>query len=222
MDAGMDTTPIVETEQVTMTVIENPGGGPIANALICIVGRPEIPCAASGTDGKYTLTIPAWTTGVDMAFNVTAAGHLGSTGLVHETPGSINWVSHPLYTDAAAADLLRPTGFAYPAGGKAFVLLAMFRGGGAAEGLTASSSPAGGAGPVYADPTGTFDRTLTAITSDGYVLFGDLEPGPIEITVSASCTPTVFATQGWTDAKPNSIAGWTVADSMTTMVVICQ
>jgi hypothetical protein len=222
LDAGQDGTPIAQTVAVSGMVLEIYGGAPIPNALICIIGRPEIPCAGSRADGSYTLDLPAWTTPVDFAFNVTAARHLGSTGLVHEVPGSWVWVSHPLYNDAAAAELMDPAGFTYPAGGKAFVELAMFSGGGgAAVGLTASISPAG-AGPVYVDPTGTPDPTLTAITSNGYALFGNLEPGPFEITVSASCTPIVFQTQGWASTKPNTIAGTTAADSLTNIVVICN
>jgi hypothetical protein len=223
LDAGQDGTRIAETVAVSGMVVEIKGGAPIVNALICIVDRSEIPCASSRGDGSYTLNLPAWTTPVDFAFNVKAAGHLGSTGLVHETPGSWVWLSDPLYNDDAAAELMDPAGFTYPAGGKAFVLVAMFSGsGGAAVGLTASISPATGVGPVYLDPTGRPDPTLAAVTSNGYALFGNLEPGPFEITVSASCTPVVFQTQGWASAKPNTIAGTTVADSLTNIVVICR
>jgi hypothetical protein len=223
LDGGLDGgPPIGNFVQVSSTVIEVKAGAPIANARICIVDRPEIPCATSAADGSYTLSIPAWTTPVDIAFNVTAARHLGSTGLVHEKPGSVVWLSHPLYDDAGAAELMNHAGFTYPGGGKGYVLLAMFRGsGGAAQGLTATSAPAG-LGPVYLDPVGTPNPALTAVTSNGYALFGGLEPGPIEITVSDTCVPLPFTTQGWVSAKPHTIAGTTAADSLTTMVVICE
>jgi hypothetical protein len=214
---------VAETVQVGGNIIEIKGGGPIAGAQICIVGRPEIPCATSGPDGSYTLSIPAWTTDVDIAFNVKAAGHLGTTGLVHETTRGVTWLSEPMYDDAAAADLMNHAGFAYPAGGKSFVLVSVWSGsGGALQGATVSSSPAAGEGPAYADPIGDPDPTLTGITSNGYALIGGLTPGPVEITVSdPSCHPVDIATQAWVDTKPNTIAGTTVADSMTHMIVIC-
>jgi hypothetical protein len=221
LDGGPSTADIV---QLSGTVLEIKGGAPIAGAQICIVDRPEIPCAISLDDGSYALPMPAWTTPVDIAFSVKAAGHLGATGLVHENPGSVVWLSPPLFDDMAAADLMNHAGFAYPAGGKAFVMLAVFKAaGGAQEGLTASSSPAGDKGPVYMNPVGIPDPTLAGITSNGYALFGDLEPGPLEITVSGtSCSPAPFVTLEWVDTKPHTVAGLTVADSMTDIVVICQ
>jgi hypothetical protein len=221
LDGGPSTLEIV---QLPGTVLEIKGGAPIVGAHICIVDRPEIPCATSDADGSYTLSMPAWTAPVDIAFFVKADGHLGSTGLVHETPGIVTWLSQPLYSDAPAADLMNQAGFAYPAGGKAFVMLAVVRAiGGAAEGLTASISPAADKGPVYMSPVGTPDPTLTGFSSNGYALFGDLEPGPFEITVSdTSCNPAHIATQGWVDVKPNTIAGLTVADSITNVVVFCE
>jgi len=229
-DGGLDGTTIVDAVQDTMentvlvhgTVSEATNARRIAGARVCIVDRPEIPCATTDANGAYDLTMPAWTAEVDIAFNVTAAGHLGFTGLVHEMPGSVTWLSAQLYDDAGATNMLAKAGFTYPAGGKAFVALSVFKGsGGAAEGLTVSSSPAGT--PVYFDKNGSPDPTLTAITTNAYLLIGNLAPGLVEITLSdPKCMPTGLATGGWASSKPNTIAGKTAPDSMTDMTVICQ
>ncbi len=219
---GTDSPTTADTVQVHGTVSESTNARRIAGARVCIVDRPEIPCVTTDTNGQYTLTMPAWTAEVDIAFNVTAPGHLGFTGLVHEMPGTVTWLSAQLYDDAGATTLMNQAGFAYPASGKAFVALSVFKAsGGAAEGRTVSSSPAGAA--VYFDKTGKADPTLTAITTNAYLLLGNLAPGSIEITVSdAACMPAGLATGAWASSKPNTVAGKTAPDSMTDMTVICQ
>jgi hypothetical protein len=221
--AGAGGTSGADVRIITSTVADYHGGAPLAGARVCVVGHPEIPCATSGADGTYVMTVTEPTTDRDLAVNVTAAGYLGGTALLHETAGELTWATPSLFDDAAAAALLTPAGIAYPSGGKGVVLLSVWgRSGGAALGVTVSSAPAGGA-PVYLDQTGTPDPTLSGITSDGYVLLGNLQPGPIEITVSdGSCAPAVFAAEAWPDAKPATISGVTVADSLTEMVVACQ
>jgi hypothetical protein len=158
--------------------------------------------------------------------NVTAAGHLGFTGLVHEAAdGSVTWFrSVTLLSDAQATTLAGQAGFTYPAGGKAFVEMSIFRAsGGAFVGETATISPGSGTGPVYADTTGTPTPALTGVTSNGYLYFGGLTPGKIEITAGgAACTPAPLTVDAWTDTKASSIAGETAADSMTQMTLICQ
>jgi len=215
-----------EAVQFTAKVVERNGGAAIPGARICVVDLSDIPCATSASDGSYTISMPVWTTDVDFAFNATAAGHLGSTWLLHEAPGDASWPTvQQLYDDAAATDLMSHAGFAGPGGGKGSVLLSVYRASQGAAGMTVTSSPAGG-GPVYLDPTGTPDPALTGLTTDGYALLGNLAPGPIEITVSdTSCTQT-FLTNGsyfgmWADAKPATIAGVTVADSITQMNMVC-
>jgi len=212
------------------TVTDNASGAPIPNAKACILDHPEIPCAATDADGKYTIELPAFGNGLDIAGNVTASGFLGETGLTHEkapTPDggrSVSWFNTVIRDDAAATKLLATqAGFAYPASGKGFVLLAIFHGaGGAYIGQTVAASPASGGGPVYADPSGAPDPTLTAVTSDGYVFLGGLIPGRIEITTTgAPCTPVTTTGLMWASTKPHTIAGEVAAGSITRMSIIC-
>jgi hypothetical protein len=223
LDGDTDATTTGDTVQIKNSVRKIPNNTPLVGARVCIVDRPEIACVTTDANGAYTLTMPAWTAPADIAFNVTAAGYLGFTGLVHETPGSVTWLSAELYDDTGATQYLTTrAGFTYPAAGKAFVQVAVFRqSGGAAQGLTVTISPPG-VGPVYLDKNGIPDPTLTAITTDGYLLFANLTPGPVEITFSdPACTPAPVATDGWVSSKPNAVAGKTAPDSMTNIVAIC-
>jgi hypothetical protein len=207
------------------TIIENSGGAPITGAKVCIVDHPEVSCVFSDVDGRYMVGLPPWTSDLDIAVNVTATGHLGFIGLLHERPPGLLWYSQIALRDDADASkmFMDQAGFTYPAPGKAFVMFSVFRGaGGAAVGVGASLSPPSGSGPVYADPVGDFDPTLTSTTSNGYSLFGDLTPGRIEISASdPSCVPAPLDIQAWIGSKPNTVAGVTVANSMTLMTIIC-
>lgn len=214
---------------VSGRVLNIAGGAPIPGASACIVDHPEIPCATTDTQGAYTIALPEIGSGLDIAGNVTAPGFLGDTGLVHEgeqNSGAVGvaWFGTNLRDDTAAADLLSTrAGFAYPASGKGFVLLAVFHAnGGAFVGQTVALSPASGSGPVYADASGNPDPSLSAITSNGYALFGALTPGKIEITTTgATCTPVSTTGGMWTSTKPHTIAGVIAPDSITRMSFAC-
>lgn len=61
------------------------------------------------------------------------------------------------------------------------------------------------------------------MTSNGYLIFGDVEPGRVEVTVSdPGCHPFHFEVYGWADSKPNTLAGQAVANSMAQMVIVCN
>lgn len=228
-DAGADAPPVDASPPpvtVTGTVVEATGPAPVAGARVCILDAPAIPCATTDAQGAYQLALPAWTTELDLAVNVTADGHLGFTGLTHQTTNGVVWFGEiPLMDDAAAAAMLQAhAGFAYPAPGKAFVLFSVFRAsGGAATGATATLSPASGNGPVYAQPSGTLDPTLAAITANGYLMFGEVTPGKLSIAVAGvACTPYALGVGAWADSTPSTVAGEAAANSMTQMTAICQ
>src|SRR5262249_38871486 len=158
-----------------------------------------------------------WTTDLDLAVSVTAAGHLGFTGLTHQTANGVVWFGAiPLMDNAAATAMLEAhAGFAYPAPGKAFVLFSVFRAsGGAGPGAVATLAPASGSGPVYVQPPGTPDPTLAATTTNGYLMFGDLTPGKLSITVAGvPCTPHALGVGAWVDPTPSTVAGEAAANA---------
>jgi hypothetical protein len=227
-DAGADA-PTVDASpppvMVSGTVVEAAGSAPLVGARVCILDAPAIPCAITDAKGAYQIALPHWTTDLDVAVNVTAAGHLGFTGLTHQNANGVVWFGEiPLMDDAAATAMLQAqAGFAYPAPGKAFVQFSVFHAsGGAATGATATLSPASGSGPVYAQPSGTLDPTLAAVTTNGYLMFGEVTPGKLSITVaSVPCTPAVLGVDAWADPTPSTVAGEAAANSMTRMTAIC-
>jgi hypothetical protein len=79
---------------------------------------------------------------------------------------------------------------------------------------------------VYVNASGVPDPELTALTSSGYALFGDLTPGPFEITVTGvACAARPlkpFSAEGWPATTPGTIAGVTVAGSRTLITAFCE
>jgi hypothetical protein len=203
---------------------------PIAGAKVCILDNLdhlEMACATTDDNGAYTIALPPIGPSLsELAVSVTATGYLGYTGLLFEEASEHAWpTSVPLMDDTGATALLHTqAGFEYPSPGAAFVYLSVFHGSGGADvGVTASVAPAASQPPVYIDATGTLDPTLTSLTSDGYMWFGGVVPGDIEITVSdTSCIPVQNLLGSWNDSKPNTIAGAATANSYTQMYVICQ
>ena len=211
---------------VSGTVVDAAGSAPLAGARVCLLDTPAIPCATTDAKGAYQIALPPWTTELDLAVNVTADGHLGFTGLTHQNANGVAWFPEiALLDDATAtARLQAQAGFAYPAPGKAFVLFSVFRAsGGAAAGATATLSPDSGSGRVYVQPSGTLDPTLAAITTNGYLMFGEVTPGKIAITVDGvPCTPAALGVDAWADPTPSTVSGVAAANSMTRMTAICQ
>ena len=208
----------IEFVHVAAKILDIDGGAAIAGATICLVDHPAVPCATTDPDGNYTLALPAWTTDVDLAFTETAPGYLGLTGLVHENTRGVAWLSMPLWSDARAAAFMAQAGFTYPAMDKAFVLFY------ASVGRTVSMQPAPGEGPVYLDAAaGNPDPTLASTTSEGYGVFGAVEPGRIELTSSSTaCVDGPLGTMAWPDPNPSTAAGVAVAGTMTEMVLPCN
>ena len=233
-DAGADTRPDaagdapVDADPSTLmsgVVVEPDVTTPIAGATVCLINLPEPRCTTTDATGMYSVALPSFAGELDVAINVTAPGHLGFTGLLRETSGGVvSYSQIPLLDDASAASALDTTrtGFSYPAPGKAFVRFEVT----GAIGAHVQISPASGIGPVYVNASGVPDPELTALTSSGYALFGDLTPGPIEITVTGvACAARPlrpFTAEGWPATTPGAIAGVTVASSRTLITAFCE
>jgi hypothetical protein len=201
-----------------------PDGGtiPIASARVCILERPAIACATTDAEGNYTMTLPPFDAPASFTVTFTAAGHLGRV----RAAGHDWWpVGVGLRPDEAAAAEATRAGFSHPPRGTGFIEVRLFDGG-VAKGLagaTVTLSPASGMGPIYVDPAFAPDRSLTATSSSGYVWFGNVAPGRVTITVSATgkrCDTAGFTSGIWLDSGPNVISVPVVADSITDDVVL--
>jgi hypothetical protein len=146
----------------------------------------------SNNNGSWSMQLPESSTTVELGQVVTAPGHLGEvflaqTGVVAGIGHDATWASGVfLRNDAEATALLvTDAGFAYPDANGYLKVRVLGPNAGQLAGATATISPASGSGPVYIDSTGKPDPTLTSTVVDGEVLFGNVTPGRVTITVSA-------------------------------------
>jgi hypothetical protein len=103
--------------------ITDESGSGIADAMLCVINRTDIPCATTGLDGNFKIDFPD-VSGSDLAFEATATGFLGVTLTDAEpttVPGETAIVfpsSVPLFSEAQATALLGSgsggAGFTFP------------------------------------------------------------------------------------------------------------
>lgn len=202
-----------------------PGTQPIRGAKVCILDHPEIACASTDSEGEYTMAFPAFASSTLFVMHFTAAGHLGSVrpATYESTPEQVStsWPGGvPLYSDEWAKTMAMKAGFTYPAQGSGFIRLRL-SGGLASEiisGVTASLSPASGTGPIYADPSNDPDPSLTATVASNLVLFGNVAPGPVTITVNAgnkTCNTPEKIIGAWPASRPDTLPVLVAAGAMT-------
>ena len=124
---------------------------------------------------------------------LSAPGYLGELYLATLTPDASTFVNGAfLNPDSFETTLLgSDAGFTYPDATHGFMFVKVYgptTGVGAAG---ASVTLSNGANAVYTGSDGTPDPELTATTTSPVVLFGNLAPGPVELTVTApgmTCT----------------------------------
>lgn len=177
-DARPDAAPIVMSGTVT-----DSNQAPIAQAQVCIVGHPEVPCATTATDGTWMLA--DLFEDDDLAISYTASGYLGLVSLSSKDNNVVVWfATAPLLPDNQAMQLLaNQAGFTYPDTANGFFRIHVE----GATGATVTLAPAGGHGPVYTKTDGTPDPSLTSTsTSASVVYFGNLAPGVYTLTATAT------------------------------------
>ncbi|HEX7844137.1 MAG TPA: hypothetical protein VF469_41965 [Kofleriaceae bacterium] len=226
LDAAVDAPPDAPPPHVVRgNITDQDTGAPIVGGRTCILDHPEIACGTTDITGSYTMALPQSLQGVDFAESFTAAGYLGAVHLAGagSFPGII-LTGTALMSDASAAKLLQQqAGFSYPAIDRGFVLLSVFFAtGGAVVGASVAATPSPDVAPVYFDTSGP-NLTLTATTTDGYLLLGGLPPGRIDISISgATCAPFEHSFDGWEPAAPYAIAGEVAAGSLTKIFAVCH
>ena len=227
-DSGIDLAIVTDSAKLTVsgTIKEDSGpldggdGAPLAGASVCIVNHPEIICTTTAADGTYSLGYPIQPMSgeLDLAIKIVAPGHLGKTELQREHFAGQSWTSLDyLKTDVAALAFATTGGFTYPSGGTSFIAGAVHASSGGQAGATVTLSPETGH-VVYCDANGMLDPALTATSTNGCFVFGNVIPGPYTLTVnagSATCgDPATAGNTSWPSAAANSIAGYVVANSI--------
>jgi hypothetical protein len=197
-----------------------PDGGtvPIPRAKVCVLDHPELACATTDPEGSFTLTPPGPDSPEPFAISFTAAGYLGRV----RPAGHTWWPSGTgLRSDAWAEAFARQAGFTYPPQGTGFIEMKLSDGGTSRGlvGATATLSSGAGAGrrPIYADPAGRPDPSLTSTSSSGIVFFGEVTPGQATVAVQppAGTCDNRFVTGVWPATGPNSLQLAVAPDSLT-------
>jgi hypothetical protein len=223
-DGGVNVrgTVIVDTD------IEWLDGGVIRGARMCLVDHPEVPCAFPTPAGPYRMELPVWDPPQKLALNVTAPGLVGGTYLLDHSPwrfpgGSLLTVSldFNLEDETRTAAKLRQAGLRYPALDRAVVMLDVTANTPdlLPTGATVRINPPAGAEAVYMNDYEIFDRTQRGLGRTGMVLFGEVLPGPFEVTVPGC--ELLHVMNLWAGKEPNTLGGTAVAGSVTYVNFMC-
>ena len=220
-------------------VVFDPEHNPIVRVKVCLLNQGDVPCVNTDDDGGYAISVPGLPIDADIAVTDTRSGYLGNVSLLHETTTQTVWpASMTLLNNSEAITLLAThAGFTYdnesvsdPSGGTGFIRLRVYDlGFTPLAGATATLSPPSGMGPIYGDLSGAPDPSLALTTSSGVMMFGNIPPGTVTITVTVpamSCGVRVggaVAFGDWLPLQAGTISAVTVPNSLTDgLVVFCE
>jgi hypothetical protein len=190
---------------------------PIGDASVCVDGQPNS-CTISGPDGTLTLMFDD-PLGVDFdfAYHAVATGHLSTTILNH---GAVSASAFGMLDDARGSALLIAAGFTYPPVGSGVIRAVITNGSGLGLAGATVALVGGGHQPVYCDGSGTPTPALTATTSDGEVLFGDVAPGPFGLVVTAAGSTCTSGGLAFVGSGSAAVGGVVDAASLTDVVEV--
>jgi hypothetical protein len=220
--------PPAKSFTVNGTVVDLSSQNALANANTCFVGDGPKACTTTAADGSWTLQAPEPAATTNLAQFATVEGYLGEVYLAQITVNA-NGVfgaflsGFDLHDDASAKTLLATNaGFKYPDLNNGFLQLRVLGDNvGTVSGATATISSPSAAGPVYIGADGTPDPTLTATVTDGFILFGNVPPGMVTITVTAPGRTCTVAPHGqlvagnWPPSSGGTGTALIVAGAMT-------
>jgi hypothetical protein len=198
-------------------------GSAVGSAQACVPTETDVACATTDVTGAVTLEfpIPPGTTVDYDAVAVTAPGHLGGVTLITNSQAVLGGFDPVVWTQDYAAQILgSDAGFPVPSATTGYVLVESL-----AAGATATIAPAGSA--VYLDGSGNPDPTLVATSASGAILFGNVPPGRVAITVTLdgqSCgdgEPADGLLAGvWPAVGSESVDAYVVAGALTESVYV--
>lgn len=153
------------------TVVSLSDRMPIANARVCVIDHPEIPCATTNSVGFYVLECAPLG---DAGITFEAEGFATGVWLWRGAEGDAQDLSVALARDEENTNYLAPTGFTYPDGASALVTIDPV---GRAAGLSAVQRSGSGEGPFFsADEAGRVDPTASSLASESELMFFLAQP----------------------------------------------
>jgi hypothetical protein len=218
VDAGP---PVTVTGTCLEFTLSDGGSVPAISGMeVCVHEHSEIPCALTDSSGLFVLAgVPASS---ELLLSFEKAGYLPVLRTITSgtAPMDIGAIQYPT---TVIADLFAQVVGITIEPEKGHVLSLAFQGAPTTfvgqDGVSSAMTPASGSGPFYADETGFPDQTLTATSSRGFALFGNVDPGEVEIEMThptRACTRYVQAT--WAGSTPTAsrvpvVAGYLVGGS---------
>jgi hypothetical protein len=157
--------------------------GGIGGAMVCVVGRSDIPCAMTAPTGSYSLGVPIAAMTDNVAVGVSVGGYMD--GIVLGQGSGSAQVMPPtlvLMSSAVEANVLgTDAGFTTNQSTSGFLQVHLT--GTNLTGATATLTPASGT-TVYGDASGIPSKTLTSTSASGTIFFGNVTPGSVAVTVT--------------------------------------
>lgn len=200
-------------------------GAPIQAARVCL--RDAIPehCVTTGALGDWTLDLIPESRSVGLAFE--KAGHVRTLLLSKSGVGNFAGFVSSMITDAIAQQKMQDAGGTFPLAGTAIVEVTVVArpspsGAPRLAGATVTMTPASGIGPVYLGQDGYPDPSLDATSAEGGVMFVNVAPGMVQLTVTVPGKTCVTPDDGWPAWSPNAVLLPAEPDTLSHSYVFCD
>jgi len=207
----------IPTVNLSATIVDESTQTPIVGAKVCAYLHPELPCTMSDASGKFTEGLPE---NANTGVLIDMAGYGGVMAPLTTQTFPFTGLTIEMATTTQLTTYYGGGNSTYPEAGKGFVKVSFASSGAMQGGSTATLVPAGGKGPFYAGPTGTYDPAagLTGTSSAGSVRYGSV-PVSASIEADAQCAngATVQGQFGWANASTSKF-GLPVVDGYETHV----
>jgi hypothetical protein len=157
--------------------------GGIGSAMVCVVGRSDVPCAMTAPSGSFSLGVPIAAMTDNLAIGVSVAGYMDGivlgqgSGSAEVMPPTVTLMSSAVEANVLGTD----AGFTTNQSTSGFLAVQLT--GANLTGATATLTPASGT-TVYGDASGIPNKTLTSTSASGTIFFGNVTPGTVAVTVA--------------------------------------
>ena len=190
-------------------------GPMLADVTTCVLGTAH--CAQTDAAGMFTLDdVPIG----DIGLTFSKPGYLRTAILMKARVQDITGFTVGVVTDAIEQTKLADAGGTYPLAGTGIVEIGAFVMNGSsydrAQGVTESLA---GHTAVYLGVDGFPDQALTSSSAEGGVMFVNVAPADVEVTVSLAGKNC--ASDGWNGSTANTLRIPAQADTLTYIPVLC-
>ena len=182
-------------------------GAPIQAASVCLRDAMPAHCVTTGVLGDWTLDLIPESRSIGLTFE--KAGHVRTARFSRSGTGNFAGLVSSMNTDAIAQQKVQAAGGTFPLAGTGIVEVEVVArpspsGSPRLAGATVTMTPATGIGPVYLGLDGYPDASLTATSEEGGVMFVNVPPGMVQLTITVPGKTCVKPEDGWPAWSPNA------------------